>query len=808
MKGQHDNPYVGPRTFEERDREYFFGREAEAQQLRALVLAQRQVLFYAMSGAGKSSLVNTRLIPALRSEGFTPLRGRVSFGQDPSKRLEVSNVFVFNLLSNLSPDVDPSKLATLTLAEYLSQYHQLPPTHPDTAVEPARVLIVDQFEELFTTNQEHWEQRERFFRQLAEALSKDRLLWVLLVMREDYITGLERYAYLMPDKLRVRYHMERMRGGAALEAIKAPAEKAGRPFEPNAAETLLQDLQQVRVVGSEGTIAGEFVEPVQLQLVCYSLWESLSAKPGASISTNNIEAVADVDKTLGEYYDSAIEAAVSQTGVEEQVLRDLFGEHFITETDTRGLVFRGDTQTKGVDNAVIDILDEQFFLLRSSTIGGGKWYELVHDRFVPAVRQSNERARIGLESRRLQAHVEAQRKEEAAKWRKRILVFIVPAAVILTIAAIVLLVWQNSNLQQANAQARMALEGEIAAGEAAVANLRTAEAANTLAAEDAATAAALATERSALLEQQRLSLVEQATRLAQAQATQTALPPRLRDNESAEAEAVVAANLAVQIALVEATQTSVALEQEEASARATQAAAAQPSSEIIGYSVGGQPIAVGRYGSGPHKIVLVGGIHAGASPNSIELTRTTAQWLADNPEGLPASVTVIVLENLNPDSEYAPGKLEGRYNANGVDLNRNWDCEWKADPAIQGVRRQGAGGDAPFSEPETHALAQFLEGEKPELVIFWGAQAAGGMVIPGGCPSIDESTEQLTRAFSESAGYAYEAELFSSTEGDATNWLALQGIPSFFVLLPDVWSVHWVENLEGLMAVIELIARE
>ena len=73
------NPYVGPRTFSERQRHLFFGREREARDLLARVLSERLLLFYAQSGAGKSSLLNTRLIPQLRDEeGFVVLPvGRV-----------------------------------------------------------------------------------------------------------------------------------------------------------------------------------------------------------------------------------------------------------------------------------------------------------------------------------------------------------------------------------------------------------------------------------------------------------------------------------------------------------------------------------------------------------------------------------------------------------------------------------------------------------------------------------------------------------------------------------------------------------
>ena len=75
-----ENPYVGPRTFSEEQANLFFGRTREARDLLALVLSERLVLYYAQSGAGKSSLINTRLIPSLRDdEGFEVLPiGRIS----------------------------------------------------------------------------------------------------------------------------------------------------------------------------------------------------------------------------------------------------------------------------------------------------------------------------------------------------------------------------------------------------------------------------------------------------------------------------------------------------------------------------------------------------------------------------------------------------------------------------------------------------------------------------------------------------------------------------------------------------------
>ena len=159
----NSNPYVGPRTFSEDQRHLFFGRDREARDLLARVLSERLLLFYAQSGAGKSSLLNTRLIPQLRDEkGFVVMPvGRVS-GDLPPGVKDVENIFVFDLLLNIDQGSDPARLAGVVLGDFLARlvYRDQRWVYDAAAVPapaPAKgqagyryVLIIDQFEEIFT----------------------------------------------------------------------------------------------------------------------------------------------------------------------------------------------------------------------------------------------------------------------------------------------------------------------------------------------------------------------------------------------------------------------------------------------------------------------------------------------------------------------------------------------------------------------------------------------------------------------------------------------------------------------------------
>ena len=65
------NPYVGPASF--RSGDPLYGRDQEREDLVDLLVAERIVLLYSPSGAGKTSLIQAALIPALRNDGFEVL---------------------------------------------------------------------------------------------------------------------------------------------------------------------------------------------------------------------------------------------------------------------------------------------------------------------------------------------------------------------------------------------------------------------------------------------------------------------------------------------------------------------------------------------------------------------------------------------------------------------------------------------------------------------------------------------------------------------------------------------------------------
>jgi len=382
------NPYLGPRPFTRNDAARFFGRDQEAADLHSLVAAHRTVLLYAQSGAGKTSLLNAGLIPRLESGGFDVLPiARVSGIRGDDPLYQGFNIYAANCVLNWSEKTAPPETTLIQALEHR-------PRRTRGSGEPApRVAVLDQFEELFTAYPARWTERAPFFEELDRALAVDKSLRLLVVIREDYMAHLDPYEELLPEELRTRYRLEKLRAGDALAAVERPLEGTGIHFREGVAQHLVNDLLRTPVsttarLGPEQTFSAEYVEPVQLQVVCFNLFRNLP-EGTLEITEDHLTKFGDVNQALREFYNSALTEAAAKSGVRIDDLRRWFEKQLITESGTRGLVFRGGAATGGIANQAVDAL-EALHIIRAELRGGDRWYELSHDRFIQPVLRAND----------------------------------------------------------------------------------------------------------------------------------------------------------------------------------------------------------------------------------------------------------------------------------------------------------------------------------------------------------------------------------------------------------------------------------
>lgn len=123
--------------------------------------------------------------------------------------------------------------------------------------------------------------------------------------------------------------------------------------------------------------------------------------------------------------------------------------------------------------------------------------------------------------------------------------------------------------------------------------------------------------------------------------------------------------------------------------------------ETIGYSVLGKPIIMLHIGCGLVNMFITAGVHGRESVNTGLLMKVMTSYIDtyyDKPEYMKYSFYVVPL--LNPDGYIMAltdkQYYEYKYNANCVDINRDFPCKsWS---------RYGASGNEPASQPETKAL--------------------------------------------------------------------------------------------------------
>jgi hypothetical protein len=399
-----NSPYVGPQPFPRERSADFFGREDEVNDLVRLLTdpAARVVALYSPSGAGKTSLLNTALRVALINGGYQVLpTARVGV---PTRTLTPSpgqNQYTFDAIAYMERENEAvPHQGALSWARYLSL----------KGVEPRSVLVIDQLEEIVTSDRSGSpRQKEEFFVELRESVARDPSLRVLLAFREEYLAQLQRLAGELSQTWK-SYPLKLLQRKDCETAIKEPALRhGGVKFEDDVLQQVVAKLTTVRYVNEWGTLCeepGEYVEPLQLQLICDTLWRNLPAGRQkiswgdlrhASRAEGSSEVVLGTEQTISRFVESVLyrfceqamqrasDAARRKGSIDFPESLIILGcLQFISERGMRTQVRRDKDWTGDLPNAVADGLVAHQFL-RVEQRHGDRWYELAHDTLIRPV---------------------------------------------------------------------------------------------------------------------------------------------------------------------------------------------------------------------------------------------------------------------------------------------------------------------------------------------------------------------------------------------------------------------------------------
>jgi WD40 repeat protein len=397
-------PFVGPRPFEYG--EPLFGRDREVPKLLDLLIAERIVLLFSPSGAGKTSLIQAGLIPALRDEGFVDLPiirvKQPPLAQADARGASPANRFVRSTLESLER---PRPGVTENLHERASGHRELAPAirqwacglpPPAAGRKPNVVLIFDQFEEILTTDPADVNAKETFFGKLGDVLD-DPGLWAVFIVREEYVAALEPYRNRIPRRLATRFRLDLLDISSASAAFEQPFEARYVTVAPEATNRLLNELRSVLVQRTDGTseaVLGPHIEPVHLQIVGLRLWNRHGCDPEFSrLDLSHLSGdEGTVDAALAGYFADKVREIGATADASERTIREWCEGQLITDQGLRGQVLREPGTTRGLPELLIRSLIDAF-LVRAEERRGSTWYELAHDRLIEPVRNNNRQWR-------------------------------------------------------------------------------------------------------------------------------------------------------------------------------------------------------------------------------------------------------------------------------------------------------------------------------------------------------------------------------------------------------------------------------
>ncbi|MCA9945165.1 MAG: protein kinase, partial [Anaerolineales bacterium] len=297
------NPFCGLRSFTEADADNFFGRETLVQELLSKLSdgsdLERFVAVVGPSGSGKSSLVKAGLLPALRHGGL-PDSDKwfvVAFapGVNPWEEVEAA-------LLRVAVNPPESLLGQLTDDDrgLLRAVQRCLPDDGETEL----LLLIDQFEELFTLVEDE-AVRGHFLQSLVTAvLDPGSRLRIVITLRADFTDRPLQYVdfgELMQQRLLLVLPLT---PDELTQAITRPVEKLGLTMTPDLIATMIQD------VGNQ---------PGMLPLLQYALTELFEQRQGHILTLDNYQQTGGVagalarraDEIFGEL-DSASQKATRQ----------------------------------------------------------------------------------------------------------------------------------------------------------------------------------------------------------------------------------------------------------------------------------------------------------------------------------------------------------------------------------------------------------------------------------------------------------------------------------------------------------------
>ena len=277
-----ESPFKFLDSYHKEDKDIFFGRETEVEEVYNKVFQGKTLFIYGESGTGKSSLINCGLANRFDDEDWLPVNVRRGRNINESVIRELSRLAITevqNLNGSFSANLD-----AYTRSIYLDYFKPV-------------YFIFDQFEELYLLgNRSEWNE---FIAGIKALASTDLFVHFIFIIRSEYLHFMaefeDEFMEIFANKLRI----EKITRAQAIDCIEGPCKVAGITLEDDFAENLLHRLSPDKTE----------IELTYLQVFLDRIFREASAKAngqGIVFANSVLDNLGKIGDVLSDFLDQQI----------------------------------------------------------------------------------------------------------------------------------------------------------------------------------------------------------------------------------------------------------------------------------------------------------------------------------------------------------------------------------------------------------------------------------------------------------------------------------------------------------------------
>ena len=402
MLSTENNPWLGLESYSINDAYRFYGRDRDIELVSNAIYDNFITTIYGISGAGKTSLLNAGLTPALIAENYLPIRVRLIHNTDKSYSTQIIEA-VSNAIESIGGEVEYE--GVISLNEVVEQEKLWFFLHTrrfwskhNYSIRP--VIFIDQFEELFTKNDDMY--KISLFFEMINAIQYDtppsntkELLEsgtgyfelecntsrIVFVIREDFLARLEDYSYGIAALRRNRIGIKQMNGHQALEVILNPNPSL---ITREGALKILSKVSGKEVIDSDRSLGRLSVDTSILSLFCSELYQRAVEEKSDTITTNIIEEFGS--NIISHFYTKCMSQVPSS-------LVTYLEKHLLTSNGFRNSVALEDIEIpkfnkEAINNSLLLLSDKR--IIRIEDTNGVERVEFTHDVLCKVAKQHRD----------------------------------------------------------------------------------------------------------------------------------------------------------------------------------------------------------------------------------------------------------------------------------------------------------------------------------------------------------------------------------------------------------------------------------